>query len=242
MIRKIIRKLLSKSGYTILNNRVYDRMILHQNQGMDGALGRLKSLFSFNTIIDVGAAKGKWTEKASAHWPKSRKFLFEPIEEQMSQARALFKQDSLVEYILAVAGDENKKISFNVTEDLDGSGIYENENNAITVEMHPLDSFADRFQSPCLLKLDTHGFEIPIFKGAQQTLEMTDAVIVEVYGFYVSPTAKLFHEISAYLEARGFRLYDIVDTMRRPKDNAFWQADAVYLRNNHPVFSNNRYL
>jgi len=30
---------------------------------MDGALMRLKALFSFNTIVDIGAAKGKWTEK-----------------------------------------------------------------------------------------------------------------------------------------------------------------------------------
>lgn len=242
MIQKIIRKLLSKSGYTILNNKVYHRMISHHNQGMDGALMRLKALFSFNTIVDIGAAKGKWTEKASVYWPKSRKFLFEPIEEQMNQARDLLKHDPLVDYILAVAGDENKKLRFNVTEDLDGSGVYGQEGNAITVEMRQLDQFVGRYQSPCLLKLDTHGFEIPIFKGGQRTLQITDAIIVEVYGFYVSPTAKLFHETTAYLQERGFRLYDIVDTMRRPKDNAFWQADAVYLKDNHPVFSSNRYL
>jgi len=92
-----------------------------------------------------------------------------------------------------------------------------------------------------LLKLDTHGYEIPIFEGAQLILPHTDVIIVEIYGFYVSPTGKLFHEISVFLKNKGFRLFDLVDIMRRPSDNAFWQADAIYLKESHEVFSSNKY-
>src|SRR5690606_24339843 len=130
------------------------------------------------------------------YWPKARKFLFEPLEAQMNEARSNLKADPHVEYILGVAGEENRKVNFNVSEDLDGSGIYEQNNNSVSVDMYRLDNFIGQFTSPCLLKLDTHGYEIPIFNGGKQTLQLTEAVIVEVYGFYVSPTGSLFHEVS----------------------------------------------
>ena len=34
---------------------------------------------------------------------------------------------------------------------------------------------------PYLLKLDTHGFEVPIFEGAEKTLVDTNIIIVESY-------------------------------------------------------------
>jgi FkbM family methyltransferase len=242
MIRKTVKYLLSKAGYTIVHQKVYAKIVSHHNQSMEAALSRLKSHFEFQTIIDIGAAKGKWSERASVYWPTSGKFLFEPLEEQMDGARQTLSKDTRATFILGVAGEENRKIDFNVSEDLDGSGIYNKSNNSIQVDMYKLDNYVDEFRSPCLLKLDTHGYEIPIFEGGQQTLQMTDALVVEVYGFYVSPTGHLFHDISGYLLDKGFRLFDIVDVMRRAKDNAFWQADAVYLRKDHPVFSNNQYL
>jgi hypothetical protein len=82
---------------------------------------------------------------------------------------------------------------------------------------------------------------VPILKGAANTLKNTDVLIIEVYGFHVSPTCLLFHELTQYLSELGFRLFDIVEVMRRSKDNAFWQADAVYLKTTNRVFADNRY-
>ena len=96
-------------------------------------------------------------------------------------------------------------------------------------------------KGPYLIKLDTHGFEVPIFEGAVQTLKDTELIIVEVYGFHIAPDSLLFGEICGYLDARGFRLFDIVDTMRRPKDNAFWQADAFFIKKSNPLFADNSY-
>ena len=104
-----------------------------------------------------------------------------------------------------------------------------------------IDDIVTKDGGPFLIKLDTHGYEIPILEGAIKTLENTEAMIIEVYGFYVSPTAVLFHKLSEYLEKLGFRLFDIVDVMRRENDNAFWQADAVYLRIENSVFKENHY-
>jgi hypothetical protein len=65
--------------------------------------------------------------------------------------------------------------------------------------------------------------------------------VIEVYGFHISPTCLIFHELSAELDKLGFRLIDIVDIMRRPDDNAFWQCDAFFIKNDHPIFLSNSY-
>jgi len=78
-------------------------------------------------------------------------------------------------------------------------------------------------------------------KGAVQALRNTQLLIIEVYGFKISPTCLIFQQFANYMDNLGFQLVDIVDTMRRPGDQAFWQCDAFFIRKEHPVFQNNSY-
>lgn len=210
---------------------------------MQIALARLHHAgINFQNIIDVGAASGKWTEKSLQYWPEAHYELVEPLEEQIPQLESLAVQYPRLRYHTGVAGAEPGRVPFSVSTDLDGSGVYGNQaDNLRMLPQITIDSITQAENTPCLIKLDTHGYEIPILEGAARTLENTEALIIEVYGFYVSPTALLFHKLSAWLEERGFRLFDIADVMRREKDNAFWQADAVYLKASHPIFKDNSY-
>jgi FkbM family methyltransferase len=193
-------------------------------------------------IVDLGAAKGSWTHKAIKVWSDALYELVEPIGEQINRIPEDLKENPKVRITEAVAGSAAGKVDLTLTPDLDGSGIYGGEGENIrNVKVITVDDLIKDKPGDVLLKLDTHGYELPIFEGAKETLKRTQVVIVEVYGFHVAPTGKLFHEISDYLLKRGFRLYDIVDIMRRAKDQAFWQADAIYLREDHPVFSENSY-
>lgn len=209
---------------------------------MIGGMSRIKDLGIEPTlIVDIGAAKGSWTKNALDYWPESVYKLIEPIREQIDMMPKSISNNAKVEIIEGAVGEKTGTVSFSITEDLDGSGVYgEGENNRM-VNVNNLDEICKDSHGSFVLKLDTHGYEIPIFEGAAKTLKYTDAIIVEVYGFYVSPTGKLFHELSDYLMDKGFRLYDIVDVMRRQNDNAFWQADAIYLRADHMVFNDNSY-
>lgn len=194
------------------------------------------------TVIDVGAAAGTWYEKAAAVWPAAHYVLFEPLTERRTELEALAGHRSNVSLYFAALGREKSKLQFTVTDDLDGSGFYGN-GKLREVDVESLDDVLDKQNrpGPYLLKLDTHGFEVPIFEGAERMLRDAELIIVEVYGFYVAPNSFLFWHICEYLDARGFRLFDIVDTMRRPKDKAFWQADAFFLKKSNPVFADNTY-
>ena len=131
-------------------------------------------------------------------------------------------------------GKETSTLQFTISDDLDGSGFY-GKGNQREVQVEALDEVIreQKKSGPFILKLDTHGFEIPILEGAVETLKNTELIIVEVYGFYVAPNSLLFWQICEYLDKQGFRMIDMLDMMRRKKDGAFWQCDALLKNLNH---------
>lgn len=237
MIKKTILKLIHKFGYQL--HRLDSPMKL-SNSTMECALERL-ALFGVRPekIIDVGAAKGRWTMLCKKYYPHASYSLIEPLIEQIDSIdkSLLGPRDEIIN---AVLGASSGTVSFNISEDLDGSGIYGSADNQRQIRMLPLSDVIQNKST--LIKLDTHGYEIPILEGIHDQWESVDAFVVEVYGFHVSPTARLFHEISAFLFEKGYRLFDIVDLERRLKDGALWQADAIYLKTSHPVFLSNSYV
>lgn len=245
MIKRILRKILFKCGYKVTRVSNEKRNQSRSVNSMEMALLRLKERNTNpDLIVDIGAAKGNWTELSLEVWPESEYLLIEPISEQIQKIHSSLIARENINIVEGVAGEKEGEAQLSVTDDLDGSGIYgDSSSNLRPVKVVPLDSLiSSKKNQSIVLKLDTHGFEIPIFEGAKETLKNTEAIIVEVYGFHVSLTGKLFHEISSYLAEKGFRLFDIVDIVHRPKDNAFWQADAIYLKQNNPVFDTNTYV
>ena len=96
-------------------------------------------------------------------------------------------------------------------------------------------------KGPFLLKLDTHGFEEPIFNGAEETLKNTNLVFVETYNFDIEKTSLRFWEMCQFLSEKGFRPIDLCEPMHRPKDGAFWQIDILFVRKDREEFQSNSY-
>jgi FkbM family methyltransferase len=239
-LKDILHDVVGKAGYKLLAK---DALMEKNADEMESALKRLKEIgINPGTIIDVGAAEGIWTKKALSVWPFADFHLIEPLSEQEEKLKSLKKTNSNINYHLAVAGEKPGMINMNISEDLDGSGIYGVSTGKVReVPVIAIDTVTGSSKKPVLIKLDTHGYEVAIIKGSINTLKFTDVLVIEVYGFPISPTCLLFHELSSYVDSLGFRTFDIVDVMRRPEDSAFWQADVIYLRKDHPVFQNNSY-
>ena len=239
MIKAVLKKIVSSAGY-----KLYSKDYVPENlNAMEAGLQRLKTAGLLpDVIIDIGAADGTWTEKALLQWPAAHYRLIEPLTEKTSSLNRLTGANPKIQYTLAVAGETPGEVNLSVSPDLDGSGVYGSDAGTLRkVPVTTIDKVAADIKGSVLIKFDTHGYEVPILKGAAETLKRTDALIIEVYGFHLSPTCLLFHELSAYLDELGFRLADIVDVIRRPGDKAFWQADAFYLRKDNPVFGKNSY-
>lgn len=211
---------------------------------LPGALARLRRHgFHFSSVIDVGASNGRWSRKVMASFPQARFFLVDPLEERRAELERFKAECPNMDFALTAAGDREGEISFYVSGDLDGSGVAENAGTLRTVPLTTLDILVarQRIEGPFLLKLDTHGFEVPIFTGARETLKQTAVLIVEVHNFQLTPTSLRFHEMCTCLENLGFRCYDMIDPYLRPGDGALWQMDLLFARKDAPVFNRSTY-
>ena len=197
------------------------------------------------SVIDVGASDGRWTERVIPRFPSAQYLLIEaqagPHGEKLKELAARREN---VDYVIAAAGDKSGVLHFEASEPLGGRASekpfdeYDIEVPAVTID----DAVAERgLPGPYLLKLDTHGFEVPIFQGATKTLEQTELIIVEVYNFTLCEGALRFSAMCDFLEQRGFRPLDLFDVIHRPHDGALWQFDMLLGRIDAPEFSSNTF-
>lgn len=200
---------------------------------LGAALARMQALgISPKTVFDVGASDGQWTAEARKVFPHARYVLVEAQPHHKPALERYVKANPNTEFVMAAAGDHEGEVSFLVTPDPYGGRATNDatEGEAITVPCVTLDSLATKLscEPPFLIKMDTHGFEAPILEGAKTLLPETCAVIVEAYNFQIAKESLRFHEMCAYMEARGFRCLDVFDAMHREKDGALWQFDMVF--------------
>jgi FkbM family methyltransferase len=209
------------------------------------ALGRCRQrVQQIGTLIDVGASNGSWSLLARRFFPEVACFMIEAQVEHEPALKTLRKSDGTFDYIIAAAGDSDGSAHFQ-DGDLFGGAVVKNPAGANFrhVPMVRLDSLlrSRSLKGPFLLKLDTHGFEVPILEGAGEVLAQTSLLVVEVYNFQLTPESLRFHEMCAYLENRGFRCIDICDPLFRKKDGALWQMDLFFAPADSVWFSTNSY-
>lgn len=196
------------------------------------ALARAKARnTAFQTVIDIGASNGQWSRVARRVFPEASYFLIEARAEHEAALQEYQKRNPRTEYVIAAAGDTVGEIYFDATDLYSGQASHTPyaENN-IVVPVTTIDTQAreKKLASPFLLKLDTHGFEVPIFEGARETLAQTALIVVETYNFNLTPDSLRFPRMCAFLEERGFRCIDFCNPMHRARDGAFWQMDLFF--------------
>lgn len=198
---------------------------------------------SIATVIDVGASNGMWSREVRPFFPEAFYYLIEanPVHteglEQIQQEWA-----GQCAYLLAAAGDKDDQIYFEGSSPFGGFASHTpTDQTTLVVPVARVDTIVAEHQlaPPYLLKLDTHGFEIPIFEGAAHTLTQTELIVVETYNFDIAPGSQRFGAICAYLEKRGFRCIDFCDPLFRPKDGAFWQFDLFFVPATQSLFHDN---
>ncbi len=218
---------------------------IENDSRMEAALQRASRFApEIATVVDVGAAAGKWTRRALRHFPNARYLLIEPLAEQVPALEMLHRENPRIEFASAVAGAEPGEVMLQVSADLDGSGVYDRPGDggrrvaATTIDRE----IAQRgLPPPFFIKLDTHGFEVPILEGARTTLARTALLMIEAYNFRLSKSCLRFPELCARLESLGFLPCDVVEPQRRPGDGALWQMDLVFARADAPIFARQTY-
>ena len=82
---------------------------------------------------------------------------------------------------------------------------------------------------------------MPILNGAAQTLEQCTLLVIEAYNFDIELDSLRFWELCSLLETKGFRPIDFCSPMLRPRDEAFWQLDILFVRSDRREFDSHSY-
>ncbi len=186
------------------------------------------------TVIDVGASDGQWTQLCLKAFPTAHYLLIEALDLHEPKLQELCKESEKIQYVMAAAGPYNGDAHLHFTGDLFGGAVSTApfRTHDTLVPMMTVDALVEQrnLLPPYLLKLDTHGFELPIFDGAVETLKQTELIVVEAYNFEMNRANRSvrFHELCAYMEEHGFRCSDLVDPAYRPKDYFLWQMDLFF--------------
>lgn len=232
MRRKLIERYLNKKGLTIVPRNGLSSVAgaLHRLQGRSIPLA---------TVLDVGASNGCWSETALQYFPEARYLCVEAQRAHESALQSFIAKHPNVEYVISAAGAETGEIYFEASDLFGGIASYKPfAKNCSLVPVTTIDLLVEqkKLPPPYLIKLDTHGFEVPILAGAAKTLAQTEVLIVEVYNFTSGPPMLLFYDMCQHLAGKGFRCIDLFDPLYRPHDNAFWQMDMVFVRSSRPEF------
>lgn len=246
ILTSIVKKIFRSFGLEITTKRKTNSKVDHQPHMLRGLHASKVLLDDVRTVIDVGAAAGTWSLSAKQVWPNASFLLFEPLAERKELLEDLVRKHPNFYYVNAAAGNEPGRLSFRIANDLDGSGVAragETDLNLRSVDLTRIDAEVQKrnLKGPYVIKLDTHGFEVPIIEGCSRIIHETVLFIIECYGFQIADNSLLLWEMCRHMDQQGFRLFNIVDVMNRKKDGAFWQCDAFFIRKDHPMFNDNKY-
>ena len=219
--------------------------IYHEGLDMESVLRRLAPhAGAIGTVIDIGASTGRWSAMTMPYFPAARFIGVDPLREREPDLQRLKARNPNFDYVLCAAGEQDGiMIDMAVSGDLDGSTVGGSQGIARKVPLHSVDAIVDmkKCSGPFMLKFDTHGFEVPILKGASATLPQTKYIVMEVYNYRHIEGTLLFHEMCAFLDGLGFRCFNAVDPMQRPLDRSLWQMDFFFARTDDEVFRHDTY-
>lgn len=210
------------------------------------ALQRLRGhQIEIASLIDIGASDGIWSKAFARYFPGRHHLLVDANQVHLPALTQTCQENPLWHFALTAVGATNGELFFDASDPLGGhlSTIRMTEN----YQPCPVTTVDDLLEKqplpgPYMIKLDTHGVEIPILNGASKTLRETNAIVIEAYNFIFGEPAVPFWDLCQHMLQLGFRPLDVFDLLYREVDNAFWQFDLLFARSDLPLFRNIHYF
>lgn len=192
-----------------------------------------------DTILDIGAHHGDWTNSMKRIYNDSNYYLFEAID--YSELNR-FSNNENIKIFNVLLNDKIEKVDWYQMKNTGDSMFKEqtyhfNKCEVIKRDTIDLDTYIlqkDILQESknILIKIDCQGAEIVILKGSTTILEKTDFIILEMplFGQYNEGVPNFLEHIK-FMDSIGFVIYDIIDT--HYINNFNMQADILFINKTH---------
>jgi FkbM family methyltransferase len=237
IIRRLLPQRVHSDLFRLSSSRVSDDLKHRYASGLSmwWSLQNLKRCgFRPVSVIDVGAFLGDWTKRTRTIWPEARYLMIEPQPNKLQGLRDMCDASVSFEPVLVGAGQKDA-VLFHM-DDLGGSSVLEQFQDKCPREtflpMTTLESVVAKhsLEAPILLKADVQGYELDMLRGATQTLEKVEVILLEVSLLPYNIGAPLFAEVVEFMAMRRFLVYDICHLHRRQSDDTAFQVDVLFVR------------
>jgi FkbM family methyltransferase len=239
-LKNAARRMVERAGFVV------HRWPGNRFQAMDDALRLLhRSGYRPRVVIDCGANCAQWFGIASPIFPDSEFHLIEPQDDCWpALERAAAARGRTQVHRTAVTAPGVSGVRMHRGGDTSSPGAFViAESEPFPVDVHAaattLDGLFTARVEPgdrALLKLDIEGHEIEALRGAAGLLGRVEVVVSEVRFFDVNGSGRpVFGDVMAFLEARGFALFDFASLGGRPRYQRLWIGDAIFIRRGCPL-------
>ncbi|RYY08095.1 MAG: FkbM family methyltransferase [Sphingobacteriaceae bacterium] len=198
-----------------------------------------KSGYQPKICLDIGAYEGSWATSFLTIFPDTEILMIEAQQHKQSILKQQTATYSKLDYRIALLGAAKKEVAFNIYETA-SSVLKENNETGALVETRTLTTLDNLvtdtiFTQADFIKIDTQGYELEILKGAKNTLQHTEFILLEVSMIDIYQNCPLIADVFEFMNHIGFVLYDICDLMRRPYDKALYQSDFLFIKHTSPL-------
>ena len=200
------------------------------------------------TIFDIGANVGDTIAEYRRRFSLAAIYGFEPLPEEFEGLRNRFKEDSLVKLIPLAVSNQVHKTQFFVNHDRNSSSLFlgleesrslydrpeltKNVDN-IEVSTTTIDDFCkqESIDEIGILKMDIHGSELPVLKGATQMLNSGSILLIysEILFVPVYKEQPAYFEMCSFLFNYGYRLFDWYNLYHSANRRELVQGDAIFI-------------
>lgn len=227
MLHKLVQRLIKKISKNYKNYKTQKKLRSIINYLLNKKL-------KINTIYDVGAFRGDWTNQLNRTCLKDKDFYL--FEANIENEPYLKKHDH--KYFIKTLSDKIKNVKFYSNAStgdsyyLEQTNIYENKIKPKIRKTSTLDIIqkVNKLPLPDFLKIDTQGSEIDILKGGKKILKKCKIILLECPIISYNKGAPILDEYIKYLNTIGFLPFDVCEIHR--KDDVFVQVDIIFLKKN----------
>ncbi|MBN1121745.1 MAG: FkbM family methyltransferase [Anaerolineae bacterium] len=195
-------------------------------------------------IVDVGANRGQLIEIAMQRFRPQKIVGIEPLPGAFAELQKKWGENPAVRLFQCAAGATNKPVELQVSHHDQASSVLPirtdddllfdqrdvSLSHVIRVEQRRLDDILREagIGQIDLLVLDVQGYELEVLRGAEDSLQNTETIMLEVSFYPQYETQSLFWNVHNYLHEKGFVLRWLGD-YQTTSDGVILQADAVYV-------------
>jgi FkbM family methyltransferase len=190
--------------------------------------------FKPELIVDVGAAAG--TEGLYTTWPTAHYLLIDILPTMEAAMHEIATKMHSAEIVVAAVGSSANRLEFARHPTHPHSVALSPSAPAdwirFSVDQLTLDSIVQRSSigwgfRRAVVKIDVDGPELDVIKGSSTLLENECVFIIETP--LCDQASSRFTSIAAYMRDCGYEIFDLIEPVYRPGDQALWQVDTIFV-------------